>query len=77
MPEKVDKGDSDDAVDVEDQVRLLARRDSLDLECVLEKGRGRKLCPQKIFYDLNSLVRVVDLSHLQSNALLTLFANHF
>lgn len=56
VTEQVDESDANYAVHVEDEVRLLARRDLLHLERVVEQRRRREVLAQKLLHNTHNVV---------------------
>lgn len=60
IPEHIDKGTSDNSIDVENEIGLLGRRDLLDFQRVQHQGLGGETLEDVFLDQLDSHVRIVD-----------------
>lgn len=61
MTKEVNKGNSNDTINIEDEVWLFGRGELLYFQSVMKKGCCREVLQNKLLDDLHTLVRVVDL----------------
>lgn len=62
MTEEIDESDSNNTINVQDEVGLLGCSQLLHLKSVVKMRSCREMFKDKLLDDLHSLVRVIDLS---------------
>lgn len=60
ISQHVDEAGGNDTVDIQDQVRLLAGCDLLNLQSVFKHGLGREVLQDEFLDDLHTNIRIID-----------------